>query len=54
MKIDNYHKIIEWIDSLIGQSTVIQELDKKGPHLTKYKIERSMSILKMALISFVV
>ena len=29
MKIDNYHKIAKWIDSSIGQSTVIQELDKK-------------------------
>ena len=28
MKIDNYHKITEWIDSSTGQSTVIQELDK--------------------------
>ena len=25
MKIDNYFKIIEWVDSSIGQSTVIQE-----------------------------
>ena len=29
MKIDNYHKITEWIDSSIGKSTVTQELDKK-------------------------
>ena len=29
MKIDYCHKITEWIDSSIGQSTVIQELDKK-------------------------
>ena len=34
MKIDNYHKITEWIDSSIGQSTVIQELDKKRPTLS--------------------
>ena len=34
MKIGNYHKITEWIDSLIGQSTVIQELDKKRPKLS--------------------
>ena len=27
MKIDNYHKIAESIDSSIGQSTVIQQLD---------------------------
>ena len=30
MKIDNYHKIAEWIDSSIGQSTVIHQLDKKA------------------------
>ena len=29
MKIDDYHKIAEWIDSSIGQSTEIQQLDKK-------------------------
>ena len=29
MKIDKYAKIKEWIDSSIGQPTVIQELDKK-------------------------
>ena len=29
MKIINYVKIKEWIDSSIGQSTVIQELDEK-------------------------
>ena len=34
MKIDNYHKIAEWIDSSIGQSTVIEELDKEGPKLS--------------------
>ena len=32
MKIDNHLKIKEWIDSSIGQSTVIQELDKKDLH----------------------
>ena len=31
-KIDNYLKIVEWMDSSIGQSTVIQKLDKKGLH----------------------
>ena len=30
IKIDNYFKIKEWIDSSKGQSTVLQELDKKG------------------------
>ena len=34
MKIDNYFKIAEWIDSSIGQSMVIQELDKKRPELS--------------------
>ena len=34
MKIDNYHKVAEWIDSSIGQSTVIQQLDKKRPKLS--------------------
>ena len=29
MKINNYHKVAEWIDSSIGQSSAIQELDKK-------------------------
>ena len=29
MIFDNYFKIMEWIDSLIGQSAVLQELDKK-------------------------
>ena len=29
MKIDKYHKIAEWIDYSTGQSTVIQQLDKK-------------------------
>ena len=31
VKINNYFKIKEWIDSSIGQSTVLQELDKKRP-----------------------
>ena len=34
MKIDNYFKINKWIDSSIGQSTVIQELNKKRPKLS--------------------
>ena len=33
MKLDNYVKIEEWYDSSIGQSTVIQKLDKKRPKL---------------------
>ena len=34
MKIDNYFKINKWIDSSIGQSTVIQQLNKKRPKLS--------------------
>ena len=34
MDIDNYFKIKEWYDSSIGQSTVIQQLDKKRPKLS--------------------
>ena len=34
MDIDNYFKIKEWHDSSIGQSTVIQQLDKKRPKLS--------------------
>ena len=34
MKIVNYVKIKEWIDSSIGQSTVIQKLEGKRPKLS--------------------
>ena len=34
MKIDNYHKVAEWIDSSIRQSRVIQQLNKKTPTLS--------------------
>ena len=34
VKIDNYFKITEWMDSSIAQSTVIQVLDKKRPTLS--------------------
>ena len=34
MKIDSYFKIKEWYYSSIGQSTVIQRLDKKRPKLS--------------------
>ena len=34
IKIDNCHKIAEWIDSSIDQSTVIQQLDKKRSTLS--------------------
>ena len=34
MKLDNYIKINKWIDFSIGQSTVLQELNKKKPKLS--------------------
>ena len=34
MKLDNYFKINEWIDFSIGQSTLLQELNKKRPKLS--------------------
>ena len=34
MKLDNYFKINNWIDFSIGQSTVLQELNKKRPTLS--------------------
>ena len=34
MKLDNYVKIEEWFDSSIGQTTVIQKLDRKRPKLS--------------------
>ena len=56
MKIDNYFKINKWIDFSIGQSTVLQELNKKRPNYpiqTKPKIEEGMLTLKTVHISFV-
>ena len=35
MKIDNYFKINKWIDFSIDQSTMLQELNKKKPKLSK-------------------
>ena len=37
MKLDNYVKIEEWFDSLLGQTTVIQQLDLKKPHIIQPK-----------------
>ena len=34
MKLDNYVKIEEWLDSSLGQTTVIQRLNKKRPKLS--------------------
>ena len=33
MKLDNYVKIEEWLDSSLGETTVIQRLNKKRPKL---------------------
>ena len=41
MKVHNNHKIMEWIDYSIGQSTVIQELDKK--RLTLYNSNQTQN-----------
>ena len=46
MKLDNYLKINEWIDSSIGQSTVIQQLDKKRPKLSNLNQTASTSIIQ--------
>ena len=56
MKLDNYFKINKWIDFSIGQSTVLQELNKKRPKLSnsnKPKIEEGMLTLKTVHILFV-
>ena len=34
MKLDGYFKIEEWLDSSLGQTTVIQRLNKKRPKLS--------------------
>ena len=34
MKLDDYFKVNKWIDFSIGQSTVLQELNKKRPKLS--------------------
>ena len=56
MDIDNYFKIKKWYDSSIGQSMVIQQMDKKDLHYPiqiKHKIGEDMLTLKMVHISFV-
>ena len=55
MKIDNYHKIKEWVDYSIGQSIVIQELEKRDLNypIIKHKTGQGTLILKMDPISFV-
>ena len=56
MKLDNYVKIEEWLDSSLGQTTVIQQLGLKNPHYPtqiKHKTGEGMLTLKMAHISFV-
>ena len=34
MKLDDYVKIKEWLDSSLSETTVIQRLDKKRPKLS--------------------
>ena len=34
MKLDNYVKIEEWLNSSLGETTVIQRLNKKRPKLS--------------------
>ena len=56
MKIDDYFQINKWIDSSIGQSTVLQELNKRdqnNPIQTKPKVKEGMLTLKTVHISFV-
>ena len=55
MKPDNYVKIEEWFDSSIGQTTVIQKLDKNLSYQvkTKHKIGEGMLTLKTIHILFV-
>ena len=44
MDIDNYFKIKEWQDSSIGQSTMIQQLDKKRPKLSNLSQTQNRSL----------
>ena len=37
MKLDKYVKIEEWLDSSLGQTTVIQRLDLKKTHIIQPK-----------------
>ena len=56
MKLDNYVKIEVWLDSSLGETTVIQRLNKRDLSYrieTKRKIGEGMLTLKMAHISFV-
>ena len=53
MKIDNNYKIKEWIHYSIGQSTMLQELDKKRLTLSDINLTQNRRNLKMDPISFV-
>ena len=56
MKLDNYVKIEEWLDSSLGETTVIQQLNKKRPKLSnrnQTQNRRGMLTLKIAHILFV-
>ena len=50
MKIDNYLKIVEWMDSSIGQSTAIQELDKKRATLSN--LNQTQNRTRSVILSF--
>ena len=58
MKIDNYLKILEWMDYSAGQSTVIQKLDKKRSTLSNLNQtqnrRRYVNFENMALILLVI
>ena len=57
MKLDDYFKVNKWIDFSIGQSTVLQELNKKRPKLSNsdqtQNRRRYVKTLKTVHISFV-
>ena len=56
MKLDNYVKIEEWLDSSLGETTAIQRLNKRDLSYlieTKRKIGEGMLTLKTAHILFV-
>ena len=57
MKLNNYVKIEEWLDSSLGETTVIQRLNKKRPKLSNrnqtQNRRRYMLTLKTVHILFV-
>ena len=53
LKLNNYVKINKWIDFSIGQSTVLQELNKKRPmlrsHCRNYGEHKGLAVLNSEL-----